>query len=299
LPHLYYGLVGPSAIVRSYCATAFGEATHATRENVPPLVFEAFALLLSDSFIVVHTAAARALQRFQLPETLRGEAAASLLNLIRYYAKRKEDWHFVVDCIDTLSYELHRTGTAKGKIGRYLVKVLLEAETIWVKSEIRSFARTLGETEGFADLVIRLLPEVDDDSRRGEEVLDALESLQAEIVFERRAEFERVGKELAPRRPWIACHVIEALGRGGAWAEARRVAEAGVEGHPATAENRSRRIYSQSLLIAARLEEAVADGRGGESAIFQREWQENKREQQEQDDDVRRRNSRSGFSHPG
>jgi hypothetical protein len=61
LPHLYYGLVGPSALVRAYAAEALGEMPH---DNIPLLVYEAYSALLLDPFVVVHQAAVQALGRF-------------------------------------------------------------------------------------------------------------------------------------------------------------------------------------------------------------------------------------------
>ena len=69
-------MVGPSVIERSYAATALGELGQNALENVPPLVFEAFLPLLSDSYKAVHQAAARAFRRSLVPEALLRNAGA-------------------------------------------------------------------------------------------------------------------------------------------------------------------------------------------------------------------------------
>ena len=72
----YHAMVGPSVIERSYAATALGELGQNALENVPPLVFEAFLPLLSDSYKAVHQAAARAFRRYWCPSIVRMQAPA-------------------------------------------------------------------------------------------------------------------------------------------------------------------------------------------------------------------------------
>jgi hypothetical protein len=297
LPHLYYGLVGPSAVVRSYAADALGEVSYSARANIPPLVYEAFSVLLWDQYVVVHKAAVRALRRFQLPESCRGRAAQALLNLIRYYSQKAGEDQFVVECVHLLAYELGRLARAKGQVGQYLIQVLLKADPLYVKSELRFLANPLGQTEGFADLLIRLIPHIDDHGHRADDELALLAELPEDAILTKIPALEKLGVALAPERPWLACYVIEALGRVGAWAEARHVAEAGVDGVDPTVWNRSRRISMRFIAIAAAFEEAIAENRGEDCLKLTMQWEENLGAQREHEADVKKRNSRSGFPH--
>ena len=133
LPHLYYGLVGPSVAMRSYAATALGEAPKA---NMPPLVYEAFSVLLWDQYVMVHKSAVDALGRIDLPESVRVRSPQALLNLIRHYAAKSGEDHFVVKCVEELAYELHQLGQTQSEVGKYLVKVLLGIDPLYVKSKL-------------------------------------------------------------------------------------------------------------------------------------------------------------------
>ena len=110
LPHLYYGLVGPSTLVRSYAADALGESSN---ENIPPLVYEAFSVLLWDSYKVVHKSAVKALRRFDLPAELRGRAAQALLNWVAYYSSEAGEGDFLVQCIELVARADSAAGTRK------------------------------------------------------------------------------------------------------------------------------------------------------------------------------------------
>jgi hypothetical protein len=295
LPHLYYGLVGPSALVRAYAAAALGEMPH---ENVPPLVFEAFSVLLWDQFVVVHHAAVRALGRFQLPEDLQGRASQALLNLVKYYAQRSNEDRFLVDCIGELAYELRRLGKANGKVGQYLVKVLLNVDPLYLKNEIRSIGRALGQTEGFVDIVIKLIPHVGDQDYRRDDELGLLADLPDAAILSRKTALEKLGAELAPERPWLAVYIVEALARVGAWNEARTVAEAGSSQLEPTVYNESRRIYMTFIRITAAFEQAIAESRSDDLEALTQQWEENVERQKEFNADVERRNSRSSFPRP-
>jgi hypothetical protein len=293
LPHLYYGLVGPSSLVRAYAADALGEMP---RENIPPLVYEAFSALLLDPFVVVHQAAVHALRRFQLPKDLQGRASQALLNLVKCYAQKSGEDRFLVECVGELAYELRRIGKADGKVGQYLVRVLLNADPLYLKSELRSIGHALGRTEGFADLLLKLIPEVDGQDHRHEDELELLAELPDAAILSRKAAFEKIGVEVAPERPWLAAYIVEELARVGAWREARRVAEAGVNLEP-TVYNEPRRIYMGFVRITAAFEEAIAEGRSGDLEALSQQWEENAKRQEEFKTDVERRNSRSSFPH--
>jgi hypothetical protein len=106
-----------------------------------------------------------------------------------------------------------------------------------------------------------------------------------------------LGIELAPKRPWLAVYIVETLERVGAFAEARRIAEAGANLEP-TVHNAAFRIHMNFVRIAAAFEETIAEGRTGELSGLTQQWEENTERQKEFEADVQRRNSRSSFSRP-
>lgn len=294
LPHLYSGLVGNSVVVRAYAAAALGKAP---QENIPPLVYEAFSVLLRDQYVAVHKAAVRALGYFQLPESVRNRAAQALLNLIRYYSVKSGEDDFVVDCVERLTYELRKVGNTGGKVAQYLIKVLLNVDPLYLKSHLNSLGRTLANAEGFADLLIKLIPESDDQDHRSSE-LDLLAELPNDTILSRRPAFEKLGFDVVLNRPWLALHIIEALGRAGAWTEGRKIAEAGVNRPDATVHNQWHRMTMKSAELTVAFEETIAEGRMGDLEGLTRQWEENAQRHKEFQADVEKRNSRSSFSRP-
>lgn len=164
-----------------------------------------------------------------MPEELRARASQALLNLVRYYSQKSHEDHFVVERVGELAYELQRMGKASGQVGKYLVKVLFNVDPLYLQNELRSIGRSLGQTEGFADLLIKLIPHVDDDDHRRDDELALLAELPHDAILSCKVGFEKLGIELAPQRSWLAAYIVEALARAGhasccrtAWLRVRR-----------------------------------------------------------------------------
>lgn len=295
LPHLYSGLVGASVVVRSYAATALGEMP---RENIPPLVYDAFSVLLFDNYVMVHKSAVDALGRISMPKHLRGRAAQALLGLVRYYATQSHEDQFIVRCIEQLAYELERLDKAQGEIGKYLIKVLLDVDPLYLRNELRHLSHPLGRTEGFVDLVIKLIPHIDDQDHWRDDDLDMLATLPKEAILARKEALVKLGCDLAAERPWLAVYVFEALESAGAWAEARTIAETGADQPKPTLHNEARLVLMNAVKIAAAFEEAIAEARPEALEDLAQQWQANVKRQQEFNADVQKRNSRSSFSRP-
>ena len=294
LPHIYYGLVGPSVVVRSYAAKALRDAPH---ENIPPLVYEAFSALLLDRYVMVHKAAVDALDFFELPKSVRGRSAQALLQLVKCYAQTPNEDDFLIRCVRKLAYELRHLGKEKGNVGQYLVKVLLAAQPLYLRNEISSLARALGETEGFIDVVIKLTPHIDDRSTYRDDELEILAKLPKDVILSRKQELANLGMQLAPTRPWLAVHLIDILTRVGAQAEAVKIAEAGANLSPPNPYNEAIRLSMNGVRLALAFEDAVASPHIEALKDVSEHWDKDVKDQREFKADVARRNSRSSFSH--
>jgi len=99
LPELYSGLMGTSNLVRATAAETLGRAGKSRIADLPQLVLEAFVLLLSDRYVIVHQAAAGALENIPLPPHLEQTAGLALLQLIEVYRSEKDIRGFLPRCV--------------------------------------------------------------------------------------------------------------------------------------------------------------------------------------------------------
>ncbi|OJW66426.1 MAG: hypothetical protein BGO57_04095 [Sphingomonadales bacterium 63-6] len=298
LPHLYYGLVGPSALVRSYAATALGEVRYKSHSNIPPLVYEAFCVLLWDQYLVVHKAAVRALGRFSLPETLRPRAAHAVLNLLYYYRGREREDDFLVTCIERLATWADVFGEQKEALAKILIDAALTVEPLYLRNELRYLARALEGEETLADLVLYTLPHLGDDFNRDDETRRLLELLTDSSVVARQDKFVAFGNSILVAKTWLAYEIIERLSLAGATDAAKKLAASCAEDIPDTVRNSALRTSGQFISLAHRFESAVASGDEAELNAVKSKWHKNVAEKERQQADSNERHSRTGFSFP-
>ncbi|MBI5313545.1 MAG: hypothetical protein HZB28_10610 [Methylocystis sp.] len=293
LPFLYQNLVCASPLLRAYAAETIAELPSTAHRNLPPLVYEAFSVLLYDPYVIVHQAAIHALRQFALPQELMRNATRAVLTVIRAYESNQKEARFLIDAISWLAAELKRSGNADKNVARFLVSVLCKIEPETLRYEIRWCARSLSGTYGFVDVVMRILPFVD--GRDNDDEIDLLDRIPPEEVLRRKSELCAIGVQLATDQMWITARIVETLTRAAAWHDARQLLEDAIAAVPNTVQMRMRRMTLQSLLISARLEESIADGAVGNAAALDKEWQDFQGSKAEFIQDAQERRSRTGF----
>ncbi|MDV7574186.1 hypothetical protein ACT41I_07250 [Acinetobacter baumannii] len=124
----YSALMDESALVRARAVAAWENVPYELIKNFPQLFFEAFSILLTDPYVIVHKAAARILKRRAFPEDKRYLIENKLLNLIYLYSQNGKDGDFLVDCIDVYGALCLSSEEMKGQKGKFLSSILLNLE---------------------------------------------------------------------------------------------------------------------------------------------------------------------------
>lgn len=128
LPYWYGALMDESTLVRARAVRAWEDVPYNLVKNFPGLFFEAYSVLLTDPYVIVHRSAVRALRRRSFPEEKRSLIKQPLWNLIVYYSQESKREDFVVDCIDTFTYLCLSLEERKEKVGQLLSDILLTLE---------------------------------------------------------------------------------------------------------------------------------------------------------------------------
>ena len=99
----YSGLMDESTLVRAKAAQAWESVPYELVKNFPDLFFEAFSILLEDSYVIVHRSAVRSLKQRAFPKEKLRLVKPKLWNLIFYYAQETKKEKFLVDCIGIMA----------------------------------------------------------------------------------------------------------------------------------------------------------------------------------------------------
>lgn len=272
LPELYSGLVGASALERAAAAKTLGEAGKDRIADLPELVLEALVLLLRDSYVIVHKAAARALGNIPLPRHLEQRADSALLQLILVYSSRKDAEDFLTRCMQLYLNRFAEERQLRGGLATAFIRILNQVSANRELRELNSMSKFLKDEPEYVDLVIRVF-EDEEVSQYGEE--DAIELaylIPDEHVFKRADDLVKV----AVLRHGCALYVgaiVEVLTRAGAWAQAVTAVKASWEHLPDTVPMKRVKLTVQLQLVAVQFEAAVATGDVARLTALKTEWE--------------------------
>jgi hypothetical protein len=272
LPDYYTALVGASQVVRSDAATTLGEMPRAALQNMPSLVFEAFTALMADPYVIVHRAAARALERFSLPDEFRSDAIRALSSWILQYAQSRNDDRFLIELLELYAHRYVRKEKLAGSIGDRLIEIAMTVAPDVILGESRNGMSVFANNPNYAAFFLRLLADEQAMATYHEHLLEELRRRPPPSLYAERVKAVEVGINVARHYPWSVTSFVEALTSCGAWTEAAALAVAVYEGIPDTTENKVRRMRFDLFRIAAAFEAAIAEGRTSDLGSLAQQW---------------------------
>lgn len=151
----YGALMDESTVVRASAVKAWEDVPYDLVKNFPDLFFEAFSVLLTDSYVIVHKSAVRALRHRSFPEEKRSLIKLSLLNLIVYYSQERKKEDFVVDCIDVFASLCLSPEERKGEFGKLLLGILLSLEGSALYHAVDRLHYHFVDVPGFAKVALK------------------------------------------------------------------------------------------------------------------------------------------------
>ncbi|WP_369929371.1 hypothetical protein [Xanthomonas sp. NCPPB 2632] len=263
LPEFYSALLGASAIMRAYAAKALERISIRARNNLPELVFEAAAALLTDRYVVVHQRAFAVVERGNFPSSYKESNRSAVADLIVTYclpdatATPNRD-AFLLDCI------AYYCGTSSGALAsspfaELLIDKLLEAEPYKVAKELRDIQRGLNDNPRFVDLLSTIAQDDDairyeyDDIRRA---FSTLPETSLKAAAERTFEAAR---QLSPDTQGSSL-LLECLTRVGALEKAWTIAKMAHDHVPDTIRDAPERDHARLRVISIELERMVEAG---------------------------------------
>jgi hypothetical protein len=297
LPSFYTALVGSSQRLRAAALEAFSKLDRVHREDLPDMLHEAFVISLQDPYVIVHQAAVRSLENFDVPTVFRSVTRELIRKLILVYSHNREKHadEFLMTCI---SLYASRYGTPKeldGDFGALLVSQMGTFEPYVVVRKIGWLHKKLAHAAGFAAMTIKLLSSSRADSL-DDQVVRTLRSLDSSAIFAERETLARIAIA-EPRNRDLTAIAVELLTAAGAWQDAGRVATAAAEAISDTTRNRPFRLFMNLLRIATAYEAALAADSLKELSSLDKQWQATQEAlEQDRKENEKRRDLFPGFS---
>lgn len=268
----YRALMDESALVRASAVQAWEDVPYDMAKNFPDLFFQAFAVLLSDPYVIVHRSAVRALRRSFFPHDKRQLLNAAMWNLVVSYAREDEDREFLVECIDVFAMLCLTDEQKKGKFGTFLSNLLLKLDGPALYHAIDKLVYSFREIPGFVKVALKSLIDQYTRSISTDDCVTAILRTPLEELRDHADDIEIAFDVLKPFHPEDfaeALLLISALTKAGRFLSARGRSQALLAAIPTEDRYTQWRLEVALLETAAAIEGAIASGKAATGLIEQ------------------------------
>ncbi len=259
----YRALMDESALVRASAVRAWEDVSYDLVKNFPDLFFEAFSILLTDPYIIVHKSAVHSLRRRSFPEEKRSLIKQGLWSLILYYSQESKKEDFIVDCIDTFAFLCLSPEEKKGKLGQLLSGILISLEGSALYCAVDRLHYGFKDVPGFVKVALK---SIQDDYTRYISTDDCATAILGAPHNELQDCVDDIKKAFEALRPFRPEGFVEALLYAAALTKAGDHAAASscfrelVASIPEENRNEQWRIEAALVATASEIEHAIGDG---------------------------------------
>jgi hypothetical protein len=260
----YRALMDESTIVRASAVQAWENVPYALVDNFPDLFFEAYSILLTDPYVIVHKSAVRALRHRSLPKEKRDLIKRGIWNLIIYYSQQKKKEDFLVDCIEAYAYLCLSLEERKGKTGAILTRILLDLDGSPLYHAVERMHRGFRDVPGFLKVALK---GIQDGYTRSITVDYCTSAILEAPPSELQANVCDIKKAFEALRPFRREGFVEALlyaaalTKAGDYAGASACFEQMLEDVPVETRNEQLRREISLVATASGIEQAIGSGK--------------------------------------
>ncbi len=263
----YRALMDESTVVRASAVQAWENVPSDLVKNFPDLFFEAFSVLLTDPYVIVHRSAVHSLRHRSFPKEKRSLIKHGLWNLIVYYSQPSKQEDFAVDCIDVFSFLCLSPEEKKGGLGQLLSGILLSLKGSALYHAVDRLHYGFGDVPGFTKVALK---SIQDDYTRSISTDDCASVILRAPHNELQNCVDDIKKAFEALKPFRPEGFVEALLYAAALTKAGNHAAAGTCFRELIAsiplEDRNERWRLEAALVAAASEIEHTIG-GGETFV--------------------------------
>lgn len=259
----YRALMDENAVVRASAVQAWENVPFDLVKNFPDLFFEAFSVLLTDPYVIVHRSAVHSLRRRSSPKEKRSFIKHRLWNLIVYYSQENKQEDFVVDCIDAFVFLCLSSEERKGKLGQQLSGILLSLEGSALYRAVDRLHYGFKDVPGFAKVALK---SIQDDYTRSISTDDCATAILRAPQNELQNCIDDIKKAFEALRPFRPEGFVEALLYAAALTKAGNHAAAStcfkelMASIPVEDRNEQWRLEAALVAAASEIEHAIGGG---------------------------------------
>jgi hypothetical protein len=291
LPVLYQAMTSRLTLVRAAGAEAYAGLAKGSPEDLPALVHETFLLLLTDPYVIVHSAAVDALREVALPDSYSAKVTLYLSGLISSYSRSRSNDRMLSECVDRFLEVVRPVKDLPLELRRALVSIMDAMEVRVAAKVVTRHASKFRGTPGLGRLLAKLLGDAQTDGYSIHDLLGELREVSAQEISQSVESLRSAAKSCAARGVDVIDELTEILTAAGLWSAAVDVARDSTERLTDSTWDHPRKLRSGLRQVAAEIEAAAASSDVDRVLELTRQWRDLEREVKE--DDERNKKKRS------
>lgn len=291
LPPLYGAMTGRSQRVRAAAATAYGKVINRDPDDLPPLLHDTFITLLSDPYVVVHSAALEVLDRRWLPSDHDQRLTVIVFELVRAHSGAEGNKHILRLALDVLLGFERREGDLlrRPAVAKFVVDMIIRCEPYDAAKLLCHHAKQLMPAPNFVKSVLQILSDDAGNEYRVDDLLDVLREVSAAQMRPVADEFVAAIHACSLKGHYVVDRGVEMLTAAGLWGHAVRLSELEETRWGDSQWDRPRKLQSQMRVLECSIEQASSRGdlRGVKEVLA-----EFRRVEKERNEDERKHHAR-------
>ena len=260
LPALYQAMTSQSVMVRAAGAEAYGHIAQDNADDLPALLHETFILLLTDSYVMVHSVAIEALRKVDVPKPLVPRILAGLGVVITSYHRSRSDDRLLSDSLERFLELL--TGEKRPPLdpptGKRILAIVANMKTDQAARFVADNGYYLRGIPGYGKLLVKLLSEPEVNDYLADDLVEELAHVEGPEILSIAGEFRAAASIREQAGDRLTDDFIQILTSAGAWSAAGEIARDSTNRLTDTTWDRPRKLRSQARETATVLEQAAA-----------------------------------------
>jgi hypothetical protein len=286
LPALYQAMTSQSVRVRAAGADAYGHIAQDNADDLPALLHETFILLLTDSYVMVHSAAVEALCKIDVPKPFVPRILAGLGVVIASYHRSRSDDRLLSDSLERFLELLTREKRPPldPPTGKSILAIVANMKTDPAARFVADNGYYLRGIPGYGKLLVKLLSEPEVNDYLADDLVEELAYVGGPEILSIAGEFRSVASIREQAGDRLTDDFIQILTSAGAWSAAGEIASDSTNRLTNTTWDRPRKLRSQARETATALEHAAAASNPEQVIQLAESWRKIEEEMKKDDE---------------
>ena len=261
LPSLYSALTGRSQLVRAAGIRAYGDVIDRSPDDLPPLLHDTFMTLLTDLYVIVHSAAVEVLDRHRLPHRYDEQLEYLVFQIIGAHDGSEGNRHVLKTAIEVfLDFQSGKSNKMRDGLCDWIIERIKRCDAHDAGDLLRRHGPKLWHRPVFLQALLATIRDPNTSDYQTKDLLETLERVPKVHLRSAATDIVDTLKQLRDDEYSAIDIGIEILTGAGLWSEALSLAEFDHSRWNDTEWDRPNKLLSRERVLGCSIERFAALG---------------------------------------